>query len=192
MKIKLTALVLALITAAFGAACSSTTENANSANANKTANSNATSNANTSKPTEPATMKTPQGTFNVAYNALKDKDMAAFKKTISKDYMTQLQQIASLEKRSVDDVIKEALTKHPIPQNPEMKPPVEQEDGSLKIQFKDANGQPLTTYMIKEGDDWKFTFGPESNLIEEQSAGSGKEGSEGDVKDSKEQKGRGK
>lgn len=191
MKIKLTALVLALTTAAFGAACSkSDTANNTNANSNKTANSNTTANAN-QKPAE-ANMKSPQGTFNVAYNALKAKDMEGFKKTISKDYMQQLEQIAGLEKRSVDDVIREALTKHPIPENPEMKPPVEQEDGSLKIQFKDANGQPLTTYMIKEGSDWKFTFGPESNLIEEQSAGSGKEGSEGDVKNSKEQKGRGK
>ena len=191
MKIKLTALVLAISLSALIAACGGKTENANSgnANANKSANAN-TANANTS--TEKPTMKTPQGTFNVAYNALKDKDMEGFKKTISKDYMKQLEQIASLEKRGVDDVIKEALTKHPIPANPEMKPPVEQEDGSLKINFKDANGQPLTTYMIKEGDDWKFTFGPESNLIEEQATGSGKEGSEGDVKDSKEQKGRGK
>jgi hypothetical protein len=188
MKIKLTALALALSLSALIAACGGKTENANSGNANKSAN---TASAN-STPAEKPTMKTPDGTFKVAYNALKDKDMEGFKKTISKDYMKQLEQIASLEKRSVDDVIREALTKHPIPPNPEMKPPVQQDDGSLKIQFKDANGQPLTTYMIKEGDDWKFTFGPESNLIEEQATGSGKEGGEGDVKGAKEQQGRGK
>jgi hypothetical protein len=188
MKIKLTALALALSLSAFIAACGGKTENANSGNANKSAN---TANANT-KTEEKPTMKSPDGTFKVAYNALKDKDMEGFKKTISKDYMKQLEQIASLEKRSVDDVIREALTKHPIPPNPEMKPPVQQDDGSLKIQFKDANGQPLTTYMIKEGDDWKFTFGPESNLIEEQATGSGKEGNEGSEKEMKEQKGRGK
>jgi hypothetical protein len=190
MNIKLTALVLALLIAGLGAVACNKTETSNTGNANNTNNGNS-ANANT-KTAEKPTMKTPQGTFNVAYNALKAGDMDGFKKTISKDYMKQLEQIASLEKRSVDDVIKEALTKHPIPPNPEMKPPVEQDDGSLKIQFKDANNQPLTTYMIKEGDDWKFTFGPESNLIEEQATGSGKEGSDKDIKDAKEQKGRGK
>jgi hypothetical protein len=189
MKIKLTALVLALFVTVLGAACSKT-ETANTDNANKaTANANT---ANANKPAEKPTMKTPQGTFNVAYNAVKAGDMNTFKGTISKDYMDMLKGIAEREKRTVDDIIKEGLTKHPVPANPETRNVQEQEDGSLRMEFKDGNGQWLTTYLIKEGDDWKFTYGPGSNLIEELSTGSGKEGSEGDMKDMKEKKGRGK
>jgi hypothetical protein len=190
MKIKLTALVLALFVTGFGAACNKT-ETANNANANKTTANANTANTNSASAEKP-TMKTPQGTFNVAYNAIKAGDMNTFKNTISKDYMEMLKELASREKRTVDDIIKEGLTKHPVPANPETRNVQEQEDGSLKMEFKDGNGQWLTTYLIKEGDDWKFTYGPGSNLIEELSTGSGKEGGEGDMKDMKEKKGRGK
>jgi hypothetical protein len=187
MKIKLTALVLALTLTALGAACSKT-ETANSNANTSTANAN-TANANT-KPAEKPTMKTPQGTFNVAYNAIKANDMTTFKNTISKDYMEMLQELAKREKRTVDDIIKEGLTKHPVPANPETRNVEDQGDGLLKMEFKDGNGNWLTTYLTKEGDDWKFTYGPGSNLIEELSTGSGKEGSEGDIKDAKEKKDR--
>jgi hypothetical protein len=183
--------VLALLITALGAAACSKTETANTDNANKAANTNATANANT-KPAEKPTMKTPQGTFNVAYTAIKANDMATFKSTISKDYMEMLKGLADREKRSVDDIIKEGLTKHPVPANPETRNTEQQEDGSIKMEFKDGNGQWLTTYLIKEGDDWKFTYGPGSNLIEELATGSGKEGSEKDVGNAQEKKGRGK
>ncbi|HEY0322096.1 MAG TPA: hypothetical protein VGC66_14140 [Pyrinomonadaceae bacterium] len=188
MKIKLTALVLAFFVTGLGAACSKT-DTANTGNANKTANAN-TANANSAS-TEKPTMKTPQGTFKVAYEAAKIRDLEAFKKTISKDYMDLLKGLADREKRKVDDIITEGLTKHPVPANPETRNVQEQEDGTLRMEFKDGNGQWLITYLIKEGDDWKFTFGPGSNLIEELSTGSGKEGSEGDVKNANEKKGRG-
>lgn len=188
MKTKMTALVLALLITALGAAACSKTETANTDNANKSANTN-TANANT-KPAEKPTMKTPQGTFNVAYTAIKGGDMATFKSTISKDYMDMLQGLADKEKRTVDDIIKEGLTKHPIPANPETRNVEQQEADLVKMEFKDGNGQWLTTYLTKEGDDWKFTYGPGSNLIEELAPGSGKEGTESDVKDAKEKKGR--
>ena len=188
MKIKLSALVLAMTLTALGAACSKT-ETANSNANTSTANAN-TTNANANKPPAAANMKTPQGTFNVAYNAIKANDMATFKNTISKDYMEMLQELAKREKRTVDDIIKEGLTKHPVPANPETRNVEDQGDGLLKMEFKDGNGNWLTTYLTKEGDDWKFTYGPGSNLIEELSTGSGKEGSESDIKDAKEKKGR--
>lgn len=193
MKIKMTALVLALLITALGATACSKTETANTDTGNKTANANTsnTANANT-KPAEKPTMKTPQGTFSVAYNAIKAGDMATFKSTISKDYMEMLKGIADREKRTVDDIIKDSLVKNPVPANPETRNTEQQEDGSLKMEFKDGNGKWHITYLIKEGDDWKFTFGPGSDLIEEQAAGSGKEGSEKDVGDAKEKKGRGK
>lgn len=189
MNTKLTALVLALLITGLGATACSKTENANTDTGNKTANANT---ANANKPAEKPTMKTPQGTFNVAYNAIKAGDMDTFKKTISKDYMDLLKGLAEKEKRTVDDIIKEGLTKHPVPANPETRNTEQQEDGSLKMEFKDGNGQWLTTYLIKEGDDWKFTYGPGSNLIEELAPGSGKEGSDKDVEGAKEKKGRGK
>lgn len=191
MKIKLTALVLALLITGLGATACNKTETANTDTGNKpAANANA-ANAN-NKTAEKPTMKTPQGTFNVAYEAAKVRDLETFKKTISKDYMEMLKGLADREKRKVDDIITEGLTKHPVPPNPETRNVQEQEDGSLRMEFKDGNGQWLTTYLIKEGDDWKFTYGPGSNLIEELATGSGKEGSEGDVKEAKEKKGRGR
>lgn len=191
MKIKLTALVLALLVTGLGAAaCGGKTETTNTTTSNTTANAS-TANAN-NKPAEKPTMKTPEGTFKVAYEAAKVRDLEAFKKTISKDYMEMLKGLADREKRKVDDIITEGLTKHPVPEKPETRNVEQQEDGSLRMEFKDGNGQWLITYLIKEGDDWKFTFGPGSNLIEELSTGSGKEGSEGDMKDAQEKKGRGK
>ncbi len=191
MKLKFSALVLALLIAGLGAAACSKTETANTGNTSNTNNSN-TANANAKPAEAAANMKSPEGTFKVAYNAAKVRDMTAFKKTISKDYMEMLEGLAKQEKRTVDDIITEGLTKHPVPEKPETRNLQQQDDGSLKMEFKDGNGQWLTTYLIKEGDDWKFTFGPGSNLIEELSTGSGKEGGEGDMKDMKEQKGRGK
>jgi hypothetical protein len=190
MKIKLTALMLALFLTGLGAACGGKTETNTNTTSNTTASAN-TANTNT-KPAEKPTMKTPEGTFKVAYEAAKVRDMETFKKTISKDYMEMLKGLADREKRKVDDIITEGLTKHPVPANPETRNVQQQEDGSLRMEFKDGNGQWLTTYLIKEGEDWKFTYGPGSNLIEELSTGSGKEGSEGDIKDAQEKKGRGK
>jgi hypothetical protein len=192
MKIKLTALVLVLLVTGLGAvACGGKTETTNTTTSNTTTANTNTANANT-KPAEKATMKTPEGTFKVAYEAAKVRDLEAFKKTISKDYMDLLKGLADREKRKVDDIIIEGLTKHPVPEKPETRNVEQQEDGSLKMEFKDGNGQWLTTYLIKEGEDWKFTFGPGSNLIEELSTGSGKEGGEGDMKNMNEKKGRGK
>lgn len=193
MKIKLTALVLALLVMSLvAAACGTKTETTtNNTTSNTTTTNTNTANANT-KPAAPANMKTVDGTFRVAYEAAKVRDMEAFKKTISKDYMEMLKGLADREKRTVDDIIKEGLTKHPVPEKPETRNVEQQEDGSVRMEFKDAKGEWLITYLIKEGDEWKFTFGPGSNLIEELSTGSGKEGSEGDMKDMQEKKGRGK
>ncbi|HYO91618.1 MAG TPA: hypothetical protein VEQ40_08280 [Pyrinomonadaceae bacterium] len=193
MKIKLTALVLAILVTALGAAaCGGKTETTT----NTTTTSNTTANANTAntnaKPAAPANMSTPDGTFRVAYEAAKARDMEAFKKTISKDYMEMLKGIADREKRTVDDIIKEGIARNPVPEKPETRNVEQQEDGSIKMEFMDGNKKWHVTYLIKEGNDWKFTFGPGSDLIESQAAGSGKEGSEGDMKDMQEKKGRGK
>lgn len=192
MKIKLTALVLALLALSLGAAaCGGKTETTNTTTTNTTTANANTANANT-KPAAPANMKTPEGTFKVAYEAAKARDMEAFKKTISKDYMEMLKGIADREKRSVDDIIKEGIAKNPVPEKPETRNVEQQDDGSIKMEFMDGNKKWHVTYLIKEGEDWKFTFGPGSDLIEEQAVGSGKEGSEGDMKDMQEKKGRGK
>jgi hypothetical protein len=191
MKIKLTALVLALFLTGLGAACGGKTETTtNTATGNTTATTN-TANANT-KPAAPANMKSPEGTFKVAYEAAKARDMEAFKKTISKDYMEMLKGIADREKRTVDDIIKEGIARNPVPEKPETRNVEQQEDGGIKMEFMDGNKKWHIVYLIKEGDDWKFNFGPGSDLIEEQAAGSGKEGTEADAANMKEKKGKGK
>ncbi len=151
MKIKTTALVLAFLMTGLAAACGGKTETTNTTTNTNTANTS-TANANT-KPAEKPTMKTPQGTFNVAYNAIKAGDLVTFKSTISKDYMEMLKGIADREKRTVDDIIKEGLIKNPVPANPETRNTEQQDDGSLKMEFKDGNGKWHITYLIKEGDD---------------------------------------
>ncbi|HEX8745784.1 MAG TPA: hypothetical protein VF717_01205 [Pyrinomonadaceae bacterium] len=193
MKIKMTALVLTLVAMSLvAAACGGKTETTTNTTttSNTTANTNA-ANAN-SKPAAPANMKTPEGTFKVAYEAAKARDMEAFKKTISKDYMEMLKGIAEREKRTVDDIIKEGIARNPVPEKPETRNVEQQEDGGIKMEFMDGNKKWHVVYLIKEGDDWKFNFGPGSDLIEEQAAGSGKEGSEADAKGMQERKGKGK
>lgn len=190
MKIKMTALVLVILVMALGAAAcggTKTETNTNTTTTNTTANTN-TANANT-KPAAPANMKTPEGTFKVAYDAAKARDLEAFKKTISKDYMEMLKGIADREKRTVDDIIKEGIARNPVPEKPETRNVEQQDDGGIRMEFKDGNNKWHVVYLIKEGEDWKFNFGPGSDLIESLSAGSGKEGSESDMKDMKEKKG---
>ena len=172
MKIKATVLALALVASAAcgGGETSNTTTN--------TANTNTTANANTAKP---PSMRTPEGTFKVAYEAIKKRDYEGFKKTLTKDYMELLTGLAKMEKKNVNDIIERGLQKHPVPENPETRNIEQQDDGSVKMEFKDGNGQWLLVYMIQEGDDWKFTPGPGSNLIEDIAEGSGREGTEKDI-----------
>ncbi|HKS29375.1 MAG TPA: hypothetical protein VJS44_16210 [Pyrinomonadaceae bacterium] len=190
MKIKMTALVLVILVMALGAAAcggTKTETNTNTTTTNTTANTS-TANANT-KPAAPANMKTPEGTFKVAYDAAKARDLEAFKKTISKDYMEMLKGIADREKRTVDDIIKEGIARNPVPEKPETRNVEQQDDGGIRMEFKDGNNKWHVVYLIKEGEDWKFNFGPGSDLIESLSAGSGKEGTDADMKDMKEKKG---
>jgi hypothetical protein len=189
MKIKMTALVLTLVVMSLvAAACGGKTETTTNTNTTTNTTTN-TANANT-KPAAPANMKTPEGSFRVAYEAAKARDMEAFKKTISKDYMEMLKGIADREKRTVDDIIKEGIARNPVPEKPETRNVEQQEDGGIKMEFMDGNKKWHVVYLIKEGDDWKFNFGPGSDLIEEQAVGSGREGNEGDAANMQEKKGR--
>lgn len=185
MKIKLTGLVMALAFVVLGAACGG-------GGNTTTTNSSTTNTASTSenKNAKPPSMKTPEGTFKIAYEAIKVRDYEGFKKTLTSDYLELLQGLADREKKSVNDIIARGLTKHPVPENPETRNIEQQDDGSMKMEFKDGNGQWLLVYMIQDGNDWKFTPGPGSNLIEDIAEGSGKEGTEKDIKgkDAKEKK----
>jgi hypothetical protein len=173
--------ILAMMTLAalalVGAACSKTATNSNNANtsvntSNTTANTTTTTTntanttANTSTPTPPSTANSsPMATFRAVYDAFRNKDAAALKKTMASADLKALEERSKKNGESADGFLKMLV------ESPDTTPPAVLEMRNEKIngdkatvEVKDEKGNWDKISFLKEGDEWKVVmFGEDAD-----------------------------
>jgi hypothetical protein len=129
------------------------------------------SNANTSN-TRPATtattpaanadnpLATPTSTFKAFYETSKKKDVAGFKRTLSKDTMALLETQAKAENKTLDAALTEQFEKMDVPAAlPETRnEKIEGDRATLEVK-DDKTGQWESFKFVKENNEWKAQLG---------------------------------
>ncbi len=157
-------IALSFAIAIFGAMLACQKPVANNTNENKAAtNTNQAVNAATPAPasTTATSTGTPIDAYKAAYEARKNKDIAALKKLMSKDVLEFLTMVAEAEekkKATLDDQLKELCEK---PQAATAEARNEKIDGdNATIEYLDEKGAWKQMEFTKEDGVWKIAFGP--------------------------------
>lgn len=142
-------LLLTIAIVLTASACNSTTT---------TTNNNANNNTTTKTTQTPALptvdLSTPKATLTAFVEAVKKKDIAAIKTTLSKNALSVAQDTGGGD---ADKAINEALTenKGSIPASVEIKDEKINGDKAT-LQAKDADGKWIEAKFVKEGNSWKY------------------------------------
>ncbi len=159
-----------------GAACSKTATNSNNANTSAntsnttptttTTNNNTNATANTSTPTTTSNANaTPMRTFQAVYDAFKNKDVAALKRTMASADLKALEERGKKDGESPDGFLK-MLVESPdtnLPASLEMRNEKINGDKAT-LEVKDEKGNWDKINFIKEGDEWRVVmFGEDAD-----------------------------
>lgn len=161
--ITLTAIALAAIT--FLAGCSKDATNANGTNTATTTNAGATPSPSVAQPSPTATAtasaSTPTGAFTAYYEAIKRKDVNAFRSLFSKGTLAMLEDRAKQRNTTLDETIKEGI-EEASKEVPATMPPTRNEkiDGDkATIEVNDEKKEKWETlHFVREGGQWKISF----------------------------------
>ena len=168
MKIRRsTALTITLITLALvlAAACSQNTAT-NSNGGGTASNANASNTRPASTASTPAatttanSLSTPTNAFKVFYETSKNKDVAGFKRTLSKDTLALLETQAKVENKTLDAALAEQFEKMEVPATlPESRnEKIEGDKATLEVK-DDKTGQWESFKFVKENNEWKAQLG---------------------------------
>ena len=156
MKRQSISVVVALAAIAFSAAgCSRTATNTN--NANTSTNTSTTQTTNTVTPSSTSSSTSPTAVMQASFNAVKNKDVAGFKKTLSSADLKEMDAMFAKNGKTVDDFLKEMME---LPSD--MMPATldtrnEKIDGDqATVEYKQKDGSWKTNYFVKEGGEWKM------------------------------------
>jgi len=137
--------------------------NANSSPINSTASTSSATPAAASQPAAIAdvsqapvtiSLATPTDTYKTAYAARKNKNLALLKRVFTKDALAFLKDMAGIEKKTLDDQLKE-LTEKPQAATAETRN--EKVNGNrATLQYLDEQAQWTTMDFSKEGNEWKI------------------------------------
>lgn len=139
-----------------------TNSNSNTAPANVSASTNSaapstpssTPNVNANVSTVSGSLATPTDAYKTGYAARKNKDIAALKRVMAKDALAFLTDIAQIDKKTLDDQLKELADK---PQAATAETRNEKIKGDrASLEYLDENGKWKTMDFSKEGNDWKI------------------------------------
>jgi hypothetical protein len=97
----------------------------------------------------------PTATYKAAYEAMKNKDAAAFKKVITKKDLQDMEEMAKKNNKSSDDMLKELLNAIPVPKSGESKDEKINGDNAT-LQVKNEKDQWDTINFVKEDGEWKM------------------------------------
>ncbi|HEY0404383.1 MAG TPA: hypothetical protein VGC89_01565 [Pyrinomonadaceae bacterium] len=100
---------------------------------------------------------TPTAAYKTAYDAMKNKDIAALKKVMPKKVLTEAETEAKKENKSLDDVLKQMMSTSDskLPKAAESKD--EKIDGDkATLQIKNEKDEWETVNFVKEDDGWKL------------------------------------
>jgi hypothetical protein len=139
-----------------------TNSNSNSAPTNVSPSTNsATPNTPSSTPNVNAnisavsvSLSTPTDAYKTGYAARKNKDIATLKRVLSKDALAFLTEIAQIDKKTLDDQLKELADK---PQAASAETRNEKINGNrASLEYLDEDGKWSSMEFTKDGSDWKI------------------------------------
>lgn len=97
----------------------------------------------------------PTATYKAAYDAMKNKDTAAFKKLMTKKDLQDIEETAKKAGKSSDDMLKDVMTAIPLPKSADSKD--EKIDGdNATLQVKNEKDEWETIRFVKEDGAWKM------------------------------------
>lgn len=155
-NVKLAAAALAALISS--SACQQTaTNNAAANNVSANISSNAANSASTATPPVTAVAAdSPTAAYVAAYNARKNKDIAALRSLLSKDIIDFFQIVGEEDKRSVDDLLKELADR---PQAATAEARNEKINGDkATIEYLDEDGKWQEMDLVKENGVWKLAL----------------------------------
>lgn len=95
---------------------------------------------------------TPTDTFKAFYDAAKKKDAEAMKKTISKNLLSKLDEMAKQRNKPLDEILVNVNLPDAMP--PVRNEKVEGDRATLEVQTRGESWKPLT--FVKEDGEWKL------------------------------------
>ncbi len=99
-------------------------------------------------------LATPTDTYKTGYDARKNKDVATLKRVMSKDALAFLADMGSVEKKTLDDLLKELTEK---PQAPTAEVRNEKITGDrATLEYLNEKGEWSTMDFTKDGNEWKI------------------------------------
>src|SRR5918912_4239012 len=98
--------------------------------------------------------KSPTATARAIYDASKNKDVATMKKALSKRTLDALEQFAKTQNKSLDDWMKDNLTKPPTVDFEVKDEKINGDMGTLEV--KSEGGRWQTFHFVKEDGLWKW------------------------------------
>lgn len=151
LAVALAALALAIT------ACSKTETTTNSTNTSTTTNSTKTTGTTTTPTTSDS--NSPSAVLKASFAAAKNKDVAAFKKSIATSDMRELEAAIQRGGGNLDELLKQQLEKPETPMPDTLETRNEKIDGDkATVEYKDVKGTWKTANFIKEGSEWKITL----------------------------------
>jgi hypothetical protein len=97
----------------------------------------------------------PTASYKAAYDAMKNKDTAAFKKLMTKKDLQDIEETAKKAGKSSDDMLKDVINAIPLPKSNDSKD--EKIDGDkATLQVKNEKDEWETINFIKEDGEWKL------------------------------------
>ena len=169
--------VVALAAIALAAAgCSRTATNANNANASSnTSSTTTTTTTNTATTATTPAAGSPTAVMKESFNAVKNKDVAGFKKTLASADLKEMEEIFAKNGKTVDDFLKEMMELPSDMMPATLETRNEKIDGDkATVEYKQRDGSWKTNYFIKEGGEWKM----KENKGKDESSDAGKDSGE--------------
>ncbi|MBD0325461.1 MAG: DUF4878 domain-containing protein [Pyrinomonadaceae bacterium] len=173
-------IIAALVAVALAAACAKTETNTNNANTSTNTNKTATTNTNTSNANSNVTSSsggTPTESFKALYDAFKNKDVAALKKTVASADIRDMEESVKKQGKTLDDFLKSLV------EDPSAAPPATLETRNETIngdkatlEVKDKRGGWDKVSFIKEGGEWKVRLKNDNDSAEKADNAEGMEG----------------
>lgn len=97
----------------------------------------------------------PTKTYKAAYAAMKNKDVAAFKKVLTKKDLQDIEETAKKIGKSSDEMLKQLMEAIPLAKSDESKD--EKIDGDkATLQVRNVKDEWETINLVKEDGDWKM------------------------------------
>ncbi|HEX8772218.1 MAG TPA: hypothetical protein VF735_01355 [Pyrinomonadaceae bacterium] len=149
-----------LLAAACGKGTVSNSNGGGTASNTNASNTRPASTASTPAATTADSLSTPTNAFKVFYETSKNKDVAGFKRTLSKDTLALLETQAKAENKTLDAALAEQFQKMEVPATlPESRnEKIEGDRATLEVK-DDKTGQWESFKFVKENNEWKAQLG---------------------------------